>query len=44
MSFRGFGSVISDRNANTGAAGNSSIIDLRAECKDVAVYRACDET
>ena len=44
MSFRGFGSVISDRNANTGAAGNSSIIDMRAECKDVAVYRACDVT
>ena len=44
MSFRGFGSVISDRNANSGAAGKGGTVDLRAEFKDVTVYRACDVT
>ena len=44
MSFRSFGSVISDRNSNTGASENSSTIDLRFESKDVTVYRACEAT
>ena len=44
MSFRSFGSVISDRNSNAGAGENSGIIELRFESKDVTVYRACDVT
>ncbi len=44
ISFRAFGSVVSERSAGARAFEKSTTANLRIGCGDVTVYRACGET
>ena len=44
MTFRGFGSVISERSQNMRAFEKTGTVSLRLGSRDAVVYRACSET
>ena len=44
ISFRSFGSVVSERSSGARTFEKNGTVDLRIACGDVVVYRACGET
>ena len=44
ISFRSFGSVVSERSYGARTFEKTGTVDLRIACGDVVVYRACGET